>query len=85
MAQSVKHPAQVVHDLTVREFEPCVLTVQSLFGILSPSLSVPPPLMCAYSLPNPFEINIKNLIGKLLGNFIWIYYYEPIVLVKILF
>ena len=38
------------HDLTIHEFKPCVLSAQSLLGILSPSVSAPTPLMLALSL-----------------------------------
>ena len=55
VAQLVKRPTLDFcsgHDLTVHGFKPrvgFVWTVQSLFGILSPSLSPPPSLLQAVS------------------------------------
>ena len=57
VAQLVKHPTlgfSSSHNLTVHEFEPCMglcaMTVQSLLGLLSSSLSTPFPLMHILSL-----------------------------------
>ena len=65
MAQSVKHLTHDFgpgHDLMACEFDPSsasALTAQSLLGILSPSLSAPPPLALYLSL----KIN-KNKLKK---------------------
>ena len=63
VAPSVKHLTLDLgsgYDLTVHEFDPHIgftLTVWSLLGILSPSLSAPPPLALYIFL----KINKNNL------------------------
>ena len=64
MAQSVKRLTLDFgsgDDLMVRE---SVLMVQSLLGILSPSLSAPTLLVLSLSLSQNKEINIKNIFKK---------------------
>ena len=57
------------HDLTVGEFEPVVLTAQSLAPAsdsVSPFLSVPPPLVLCLDLKN----KKKNYKKKFFFNFL---------------
>ena len=71
MAQSVEHPtlaqAMISQFVSSSSMLGSVLTTQSLepaLDSLSPSLSVPPPLILSLSLP-PSKINIKKILRSL--------------------
>ena len=66
-SKSVKHPTLDFgsgHDFAGLDFEPCIRfcagSVWSLFGILSPSLSVPTPLMLAFSQSINLEKTVRG-------------------------
>ena len=57
------------HNLTVREFKPCMVlsaaSPEPALDPLSPSLSAPPPLRLALSTTT--KKHFKNLLGRLGG------------------